>query len=273
MPRPPAPPARPALPPHRSLAVTATRGAGYSGFPPFLGAALLASARFPRRALAWAVRLASDQVRFTLVQAVPLLVVLAFGTGAAVALEVTRFADFVALSDTLGLVLALIIVRHFGPLLTTILIVGRSGTAVVTEMATVQFTGEVSALEALGIDPIHYYVYPRVLGGAVSTAAAMVIFDFAAVAGAWTVASTQEGMSLHTFLDAFLRAVTPADVVLTVVKGLVFGVGMILLCVHAGLSARMSPTQIPIAARRGVIRALLFVFLASVLFPLVPGVE
>lgn len=242
------------------------------GLTPFLGAALASAGRFPRRAIPWAVKMASDQVRFTLVEGVPLVALLAFATGAAVALEVIRLAGWLGVGDTLGLVLSLIIVRHFGPLLTAILVLGRSGTAVVTEMATVRLTGEVSGLEALGISPLHYYVYPRLAGGALSMAALMVVFDFAGLAGAWSVASIQEGMTPASFLESLLTNVSPVDVAVTLFKGVLYGLGMVVLCVHAGLAYGTGATQIPIAARRGVIRSLLFMFTCSVAFALLPGV-
>ena len=64
----------------------------------------------------------------------------------------------------LGPIVVYVVVRELGPLLTALLVLSRSGTANVIELGTARALGEVEALEALGIDPVHYLVVPRVIG-------------------------------------------------------------------------------------------------------------
>src|SRR5436189_2636305 len=68
----------------------------------------------------------------------------------------------------LGIIMVIVVVRELGPLMAALLILARIGTANVVELGTSRATGEVEALEALGIDPIHYLVMPRVIGLAIS---------------------------------------------------------------------------------------------------------
>src|SRR5436853_729188 len=69
----------------------------------------------------------------------------------------------------LGTVMVVVVFRELGPLLTALLVLGRIGAANVIELGTARAVGEVEALEALGIDPIHYLVMPRVIGMAISS--------------------------------------------------------------------------------------------------------
>src|SRR5499427_1150538 len=64
----------------------------------------------------------------------------------------------------LGTIMVIVVVRELGPLLAALLVLARIGTANVVELGTARATGEVEALEALGIDPVHYLVVPRVVG-------------------------------------------------------------------------------------------------------------
>src|SRR6266567_1496050 len=64
----------------------------------------------------------------------------------------------------LGTIMVIVVVRELGPLLTALLVLARIGTANVIELGTARAMGEVEALEALGIDPIHYLVVPRAVG-------------------------------------------------------------------------------------------------------------
>src|SRR5713226_833915 len=67
----------------------------------------------------------------------------------------------------LGTIMVIVVVRELGPLLTALMVLARIGTANVVELGTARATGEVEALEALGIDPVHYLVMPRVAGMAI----------------------------------------------------------------------------------------------------------
>src|SRR3989441_6239111 len=67
----------------------------------------------------------------------------------------------------LGTIMVIVVVRELGPLLAALLVLARIGTANVIELGTSRAMGEVEALEALGIDPVHYLVVPRVIGLAV----------------------------------------------------------------------------------------------------------
>src|SRR5712691_1683921 len=68
----------------------------------------------------------------------------------------------------LGTIMVIVVVRELGPLLTALLVLARIGTANVIELGTARALGEVEALEALGIDPVHYLVAPRVTGMAIA---------------------------------------------------------------------------------------------------------
>src|SRR5487761_2011203 len=64
----------------------------------------------------------------------------------------------------LGSTMVIVVVRELGPLLAAMLVLARVGTANVIELGTARALGEVEALEALGIDPVHYLIVPRVIG-------------------------------------------------------------------------------------------------------------
>ncbi len=63
-----------------------------------------------------------------------------------------------------GTVMVTVLIRELGPLATALLVMARVGTAIVVELGLSRAQGEVEALEALGIDPVHYLVMPRVIG-------------------------------------------------------------------------------------------------------------
>src|SRR5207249_9259941 len=92
----------------------------------------------------------------------------------------------------LGTIMVIVVVRELGPLLTALLVLARVGTANVVELGTARATGEVEALEALGIDPVHYLVVPRVVGMAVGLFALTVYLILGALVSGYLWAFIQD---------------------------------------------------------------------------------
>lgn len=102
------------------------------------------------------------------VKLLPMIAFLGFALGLVVIGQTVSLLTRVGATDYAGMVMVTVIVRELGPLVTALLVLARVGTAIVIELSTNRATGEIEALEALGIDPIHYLVMPRVLGLAVA---------------------------------------------------------------------------------------------------------
>ena len=98
----------------------------------------------------------------------PMFLFVALALGLLVIGQSVSWLTRVGAINYLGTIMVIVVVRELGPLLAALLILARIGTANVVELGTSRATGEVEALEALGIDPIHYLVVPRVVGLALS---------------------------------------------------------------------------------------------------------
>src|SRR5206468_4487321 len=101
------------------------------------------------------------------VRLLPMMIFLALALGLVIIGQTVSLLTRVGANSLLGTVMVTTVVRELGPLLTALIVLSRSGTATVVELGTARALGEVEALEVLGIDPIHYFVLPRVLGMAV----------------------------------------------------------------------------------------------------------
>lgn len=210
-----------------------------------------------------AARVLLNQLRFTALQAVGLIVllsgILSYLTISATLTQLSR----VGASEFIGELMVVVIVRELGPLLTALAVISRSGTAITAELATNTVMGEVRALEGLGIDPYHYLVLPRLFGCIVSVSGLMVLFDLVAVFGGYLAAVAYGGMSGARYLGIVLSNLTTQDVVLTVVKGLLFGLVIGIIPSYQGLSVRAGPTEIPQAVIRGTVGSIALVFMIA----------
>jgi len=212
-----------------------------------------------------AVRVLMNQVWFTALQAVGLVIVLAAILSFLVISQAVRELGRLGATELIGALMVIAIVRELGPLLTALIIAGRSGTAIAAELATNKVMGEVHALEGMGIDPVHYLVLPRFVAAIVSVFGLLIVFDLVAVFAGF-VAATSGGMSGARYFDIVLQSLTFTDAWLTIAKGIVFGTIIGLVPSFHGLRVQRSPTWVPIAASQAVVTAILAIFVCSALF-------
>jgi phospholipid/cholesterol/gamma-HCH transport system permease protein len=152
------------------------------------------------------------------------------------------------------------IIRELGPLLTAMLIVGRSSTAISAELSAMQLNGEMDALAAHGVNPYQYVILPRWIGAFISLFALVVFFDAAALAGGFLVAKLRYGLSFGFFMNSVRNSLSNRDFAATLVKILLFPVALTIPACHFGLKVRNSQTEIPQAVTRTMVSALLAVF-------------
>lgn len=232
----------------------------------FVGSCARAIGTMPRSVRRMFGRILLMQVRFTAVDAMPIIAGLALLIGALVIAQAHAQAVRFGVSEALGQLLATIIVRELGPLFAAIIVVARSGTAIASELATSRVMGEVSALEALGVDPVQYFVIPRLAGCAISVALLALYFDAIAILGGMGATSLLAHLSPGDYLESLRLGMSVWDVVLVLLKGALFGVGTAAVCCWAGLRAARTPAAIPQSVTRGVVIAMVYVFGVSAFF-------
>ena len=238
----------------------------------FVGSCVRAAASFPKsaRSLSWRIFVA--QVRFTAVDALPIIGSLALLIGALVIAQAHAQAVRFGVSEALGQLLATIIVRELGPLFAAIIVVARSGTAIASELATSRVMGEVTALEALGVDPVQYMVLPRLVASAISVAILAMYFDAIAILGGLVATSYLAHLPPGDYLESLRMGMSVSDILVVMIKGGMFGLGTAAICSWAGLRAARTPAAIPQSVTRGVVFAMLYVFGVSAVFTLTQSI-
>lgn len=214
------------------------------------------------------LRTLTQQLRFTILEATPLVVSLGMLIGGVVIAQAQAFGVKFGISKTLGHLLSTLIIRELGPLFTAIIVVGRSGTAIVTELATAQVHGEITALEAAGVDPMQVLVLPRVIACAIGVAVLTVYFDVAALVGGLLATWWLAHLPPVEFLGSVRLALAESDLSRVMAKALAAGGGIAIIACWSGLGAGDTPAGIPRSVTRGTVLSLGYVFTLSALFAL-----
>ena len=200
------------------------------------------------------------QIQFTGVDALWLVVCTALLLGAVTLIQAFSQLSGLGAENYIGTLMVLIILRELGPLLTAVLVIGRSATAIAAELGAMQLNGEVDALAAHGVNPYQYLLLPRWLGVLVALFTLVVFFDGAALAGGFLVARLKYGVSFGFFMASVRQALSNRDFAATLLKVLFFSGAITFHACHFGLRIRRSQTEIPQAVTKTVVSALVAVF-------------
>jgi phospholipid/cholesterol/gamma-HCH transport system permease protein len=195
------------------------------------------------------------QVMFTGVQALSLVSAIGLLIGASIIIQTNMMMP--ADGELIGRVLVAVVLRELAPLITAIVVAGRSGTAIATELGNMKVNSEVLALSSLGIDPLRYVVLPRMVGCVVSVVALMIYFSIVSLSAAFAIGIVASGASLSSFQQGVAGSVMPHDLALFFAKGLGLGTIVGWLSCHFGLQVNSSPTEVPQQASRAVVMSLL----------------
>jgi phospholipid/cholesterol/gamma-HCH transport system permease protein len=165
-------------------------------------------------------------------------------------------------------ILVLVIIRELGPLLTAFIVIGRSGTAIATELGNMIVAHELEAIQAMGISPIYFIVGPRIIGVTIAVICLSLYFNVVALLGGFIVSRLILTISLPVFLRELMASLEAIDLVFGILKSLIFGLLIALTCTYHGLRVRYSSIEVPQVATRGVVSAILFCFMSNALLTL-----
>lgn len=207
------------------------------------------------------------QVLFTGVEALKLVLLVAFITGISVVVQAQLWLGKTGQIALLGPILVMVIIREVAPLLVNFMVISRSGTAMATELASMKVAGEIHILEAQGLDTLICLALPRVLGMAISVFCLTIAFIAVSFASGY-VCGILVGVGVNDprlFMDSILKDVHLSDAVNLLAKTLIPGIMTSVICIMEGLSVRQAITEVPQAATRAVVRSMAALFIVSVM--------
>lgn len=198
------------------------------------------------------------QLYFTGIQSAGPIVVMSLLTGLIMVMQVS---NLVGRNELLTLqVLIWTVVRELGPLLTAIVIVGRSSSAIASELAAMQVNGEIRDLRRMGISPVAYLVVPRMLAMTITSLVLTFCFQVVAIGTGMIVTAWNIDVSLTGEVGHFFEMISYVEIFAAMLKSVCFGMLVSVVPCYYGLTVRHSMNEIPVAASRAVMRSLMAVF-------------
>ncbi|HET9530244.1 MAG TPA: ABC transporter permease [Blastocatellia bacterium] len=199
--------------------------------------ATLMAGRAFRRALSRPYYLREIIIQMDIIGVGSLMIIVLTGvfTGGVLALQTSSTLKTFGATGVTGQLVMTSMVREMGPVLASLMLAGRVGSAIAAELGSMVVSEQVDAMRALGTDPIKKLVWPRLFALMVMTPALTLIADIVGAVGGWAVASALMNVASSVYIGSAKDALTYNDIIGGLMKPVVFGFIIAIVSCRAGL--------------------------------------
>ena len=192
-------------------------------------------------------------------------------TGAVLALQSYKGFHMFGGEDLIGPVVALTMTRELGPVLTGLMVAGRSGSAIAAELGTMKITEQIDALKTLCINPHQYLIIPRILAGTLILPLITLFAMGSGVFGGYLVFVHILGLNSEEYLTGIREFVEIQDIIGGMIKASVFGFLLTAIGSYKGYYTRGGARGVGLATTQSVVVSSIFIiisnyFLAALIF-------
>ncbi|PAW83609.1 MAG: hypothetical protein B9S33_13510 [Pedosphaera sp. Tous-C6FEB] len=201
------------------------------------------------------------------VRLLPGVVFLGLALGLVIVGQTVSLLTKVGAEQFAGTVMVTVLVRELGPLAAALLVMARVGTAIVIELGLSRAQGEVEALEALGIDPVHYLVMPRVIGLAAAIFSLTVYLIITAVVSGYLFVFLQDvPLKPAAYFSQIAQALVWQDFLLLALKTMTYGTIIAVVTCYHGLAQRLRLEEVSDATTSAIAQCVVGCVFADALF-------
>jgi phospholipid/cholesterol/gamma-HCH transport system permease protein len=198
--------------------------------------------------------------------AVPIVVFISFLIGVVLALNgATQLRQFGAAIFIANLV-AISMTREMGPLITAIIVSGRSGSAIAAEIGTMVISEEIDAMRTMALNPIRFLVVPKVLALVLMMPLLTVMSNVAGIVGGYVVGVIGLDLGSDAYLSQTVQALFISDVFTGLVKSVVFAVIIGIVGCYRGFTVRGGPEAVGRATTSAVVTSIILCIVANACF-------
>jgi len=205
-------------------------------------------------------------------QALPIISLIGFLMGLILAyvgaVQLKQFGAQIFVAD----LVAISVVREMGPIMTAVVMAGRTGAAYAAQLGSMKANQEIDAYKTMAISPYQFLVFPRVLALCLMMPLLCVFADAIGVFGGGIVAKFSLGISWLQYIMQVQDAIGLPDVVLSLAKAFVFGTIVAMFGCYRGMNSGTSASSVGEAATTAVVSSLVVIVVADAIFAVVVGV-
>jgi phospholipid/cholesterol/gamma-HCH transport system permease protein len=200
------------------------------------------------------------------VRALPILSLITFFIGLILALQAAYELRRLGAIAFVANAVAISMTRELGPLITAIVVIGRSGSAFAAEIGTMKVSEEIDALETMAIHPVDFLVTPKFLAMIVMLPCLTIWANAMGILGGALFGVAQADFTWMRYIQASLEALFLRDILTGLIKSVMFGITITAVGCYEGLSTGAGAEQVGRSTTRAVVVSIFLVILVDLVF-------
>ena len=200
------------------------------------------------------------------VRSLPIVGMICFLVGVIIALQSSYTLEKWGANRFIATLVAVSALREMAPLMTAILITGRSGSAITAEIGTMEVGEEVDALEVMGLNPIKYLVVPKFMAMLLAVPCVTVVAMFIMIFGGFFASVVVVGVDPAIYLDQTVRSLVEKDLVTGLVKSAFFAIAICWVGVYRGFQVEGGAEGVGRQTTSSVVTSIFLIILVDLVF-------
>lgn len=199
------------------------------------------------------------------VNTLPIVMLMALFIGMVLALQTGSALVLYGSQSVIGSIVGLSMVKELGPVMTSLLVAGRVGSAMAAEIGAMEIYEEIDALKTLEINPVRYLAMPRLIACLAAVPALVIFAIFIGIIGGGVICAInpQIAVPMNTYYDGIVTSMEVKDIMKGLVKAMVFGGIVGLVGCYVGFKTTGGARGIGRSTTRSVVLSFLLIFVAN----------
>src|SRR3984893_7415946 len=200
------------------------------------------------------------------VEALPIVSLISFFIGTILALQGAYELRKLGAMQLIATAVAISMTRELGPLMTAVVVIGRSGSALAAEIGTMKVNEEIDAMETMALDPVHFLVAPKFLAMLLMVPCLTVWADFMGVLGGGVFGVSAASFTWGSYIRATLEALQSRDITNGLIKAAMFGLTITAVGCMEGFSTGLGSEQVGRSTTSAVVKSIFLVVCVDLIF-------
>jgi phospholipid/cholesterol/gamma-HCH transport system permease protein len=197
------------------------------------------------------------------VRATPMVALTSFSIGLTLAMQSAQELKQLGAHEFVPDLVAVSLLRELGPVLTAVIVIGRSGSAVTAELGTMKVSEEIEALRVMAINPVRFLIVPRFLSMLLMLPVLTIFGDCVGIFGGWTVSHWALDMNTANVIYRSVQASDVWDLYTGLIKSFVFAWLVITIACHTGMRVEGGAEGVGHATTTSVVASILIMLMAN----------
>jgi len=203
------------------------------------------------------------QIELLGVNSIPIIMLSGLAIGMIFALQMVALMIPFKAEIGAGAAVALALAQELAPIITTLMLIAKSGSAMAAELGTMRVTEQIDALESMSVSPVHYLVLPRVIASIIVFPALTLLANIVGVFGSYFVSTRLYEIDAASYVSYMFDVLSPKDINMGLIKSGIMGFMVASICCYSGLHAEQGAKGVGDSATKAVVASSVSILLAD----------